>query len=56
MRTMTGFGGHFESEAVEGALPNGRNSPAISFSSSVLMLPDVSIATRRRFGRATSGR
>jgi len=24
---MTGFGGHFESEAVEGALPKGRNSP-----------------------------
>src|SRR3954454_3738552 len=24
---MTGFGGHFESEAVTGALPNGRNSP-----------------------------
>jgi homogentisate 1,2-dioxygenase len=24
---MTGFGGHFESEAVEGALPNGRNAP-----------------------------
>ena len=24
---MTGFGGHFESEAVEGALPRGRNSP-----------------------------
>src|SRR4051795_4492083 len=29
MRTgyMTGFGGHFESEAVSGALPAGRNSP-----------------------------
>ena len=27
LRTMTGFGGHFESEAVEGALPKGRNSP-----------------------------
>jgi homogentisate 1,2-dioxygenase len=27
MRYMTGFGGHFESEAVEGALPKGRNSP-----------------------------
>ena len=27
LRYMTGFGGHFESEAVEGALPNGRNSP-----------------------------
>ncbi|MGI8610684.1 MAG: homogentisate 1,2-dioxygenase [Sphingomicrobium sp.] len=27
LRTMTGFGGHFESEAVEGALPRGRNSP-----------------------------
>jgi homogentisate 1,2-dioxygenase len=27
MRMMTGFGGHFESEAVEGALPKGRNSP-----------------------------
>jgi homogentisate 1,2-dioxygenase len=26
-RYMTGFGGHFESEAVEGALPRGRNSP-----------------------------
>src|SRR5881398_530240 len=26
-RYMTGFGGHFESEAVEGALPKGRNSP-----------------------------
>jgi homogentisate 1,2-dioxygenase len=24
---MTGFGGHFETEAVEGALPRGRNSP-----------------------------
>src|SRR4249919_200208 len=24
---MTGFGGHFESEAVPGALPRGRNSP-----------------------------
>jgi len=24
---MTGFGGHFESEAVSGALPKGRNSP-----------------------------
>jgi homogentisate 1,2-dioxygenase len=27
MRYLTGFGGHFESEAVEGALPKGRNSP-----------------------------
>ena len=27
MRYQTGFGGHFESEAVEGALPEGRNSP-----------------------------
>src|SRR3954465_12258637 len=27
MRYMSGFGGHFESEAVEGALPKGRNSP-----------------------------
>ena len=27
LRTMSGFGGHFESEAVEGALPKGRNSP-----------------------------
>ena len=27
MRFMTGFGGHFETEAVEGALPKGRNSP-----------------------------
>src|SRR5690349_16371200 len=27
MEYMTGFGGHFESEAVEGALPKGRNSP-----------------------------
>ena len=26
-RYMSGFGGHFESEAVEGALPKGRNSP-----------------------------
>ena len=26
-RYMTGFGGHFESEAVAGALPEGRNSP-----------------------------
>ncbi|HEY4070990.1 MAG TPA: homogentisate 1,2-dioxygenase [Sphingomicrobium sp.] len=26
-RYMTGFGGHFESEAVAGALPKGRNSP-----------------------------
>src|SRR5688500_19477134 len=24
---LTGFGGHFETEAVEGALPRGRNSP-----------------------------
>ena len=24
---MTGFGGHFASEAVPGALPQGRNSP-----------------------------
>jgi homogentisate 1,2-dioxygenase len=27
LRYMTGFGGHFESEAVTGALPYGRNSP-----------------------------
>ena len=27
MRYLTGFGGHFESEAVDGALPKGRNSP-----------------------------
>jgi homogentisate 1,2-dioxygenase len=27
LRFMTGFGGHFETEAVEGALPRGRNSP-----------------------------
>jgi len=27
LRYMTGFGGHFESEAVDGALPTGRNSP-----------------------------
>jgi homogentisate 1,2-dioxygenase len=27
MSYMTGFGGHFQSEAVEGALPKGRNSP-----------------------------
>jgi homogentisate 1,2-dioxygenase len=27
LRYMTGFGGHFQSEAVEGALPKGRNSP-----------------------------
>jgi homogentisate 1,2-dioxygenase len=27
LRYMTGFGGHFESEAAEGALPQGRNSP-----------------------------
>ena len=27
MRYLTGFGGHFESEAVDGALPQGRNSP-----------------------------
>ena len=27
LRYMTGFGGHFESEAVAGALPEGRNSP-----------------------------
>ena len=26
-RYLTGFGGHFESEAIEGALPEGRNSP-----------------------------
>ena len=24
---MTGFGGHFETEAIKGALPKGRNSP-----------------------------
>ncbi len=28
LQYMTGFGGHFESEAVPGALPKGRNSPA----------------------------
>ena len=27
LRYMTGFGSHFESEAVDGALPRGRNSP-----------------------------
>ncbi len=27
LRYMTGFGGHFESEAIEGALPKARNSP-----------------------------
>jgi homogentisate 1,2-dioxygenase len=27
LRYMTGFGSHFESEAVDGALPKGRNSP-----------------------------
>ena len=27
LRYMTGFGGHFESEAVDGALPEARNSP-----------------------------
>jgi homogentisate 1,2-dioxygenase len=27
LRYMSGFGGHFESEAVAGALPEGRNSP-----------------------------
>jgi homogentisate 1,2-dioxygenase len=27
LRYISGFGGHFESEAVEGALPKGRNSP-----------------------------
>src|SRR6476469_253955 len=27
LRYLTGFGGHFESEAVPGALPKGRNSP-----------------------------
>src|SRR5688500_16139317 len=27
LRYMSGFGGHFESEAVPGALPKGRNSP-----------------------------
>jgi len=27
LRYQSGFGGHFESEAVEGALPKGRNSP-----------------------------
>jgi homogentisate 1,2-dioxygenase len=27
LRYLTGFGGYFESEAVEGALPKGRNSP-----------------------------
>ena len=27
LRYLSGFGGHFETEAVEGALPKGRNSP-----------------------------
>jgi homogentisate 1,2-dioxygenase len=27
LRYLSGFGGHFESEAIEGALPKGRNSP-----------------------------
>jgi homogentisate 1,2-dioxygenase len=27
MRYLTGFGGHFETEAIAGALPRGRNSP-----------------------------
>jgi homogentisate 1,2-dioxygenase len=27
LRYMTGFGGHFETDAVDGALPKGRNSP-----------------------------
>src|SRR5437016_14596895 len=27
LKYITGFGGHFESEAVDGALPKGRNSP-----------------------------
>ena len=27
LQYMSGFGGHFESEAIEGALPKGRNSP-----------------------------
>ena len=27
MRYLTGFGGHFETEAIDGALPIGRNSP-----------------------------
>src|ERR1044072_1425306 len=27
LQYMSGFGGHFASEAVEGALPKGRNSP-----------------------------
>ncbi len=27
LKYMTGFGGHFETEAVDGALPKGRNSP-----------------------------
>ena len=27
LRYLTGFGAHFESEAVPGALPKGRNSP-----------------------------
>jgi homogentisate 1,2-dioxygenase len=27
LRYMSGFGGHFETEAIEGALPKGRNSP-----------------------------
>ena len=26
-RYLTGFGGHFASEAIDGALPKGRNSP-----------------------------
>jgi len=29
LQYMTGFGGHFESEAVDGALPKGRNSPQL---------------------------
>ena len=27
LSTMTGFGSHFETEAIAGALPRGRNSP-----------------------------
>jgi len=36
LRYMTGFGGHFESEAIEGALPKGRNSPQRPHSDSTL--------------------
>ena len=50
MDYLTGFGSHVESEAVEGALPKGRNSPqkpafglyAEQFSASAFTMASVS--------------